>query len=58
MCPYFETRGDYCAIYGTKQDGYTEDHFCWSSGYWRDCPNYKQLCSVYNGNPPPPSHYK
>lgn len=59
MCPYYYEGGRYCAIYKTTQDSYNDSHYCHEcGGYYRDCPNYKQLERVYNGNPPPPSYYK
>ena len=60
MCPYYqENYGGYCAIYKTTQNSHNDSYYCHGcGGYWRECPNYKQLCSMYNGNPPPPSHYK
>ena len=59
MCPYYNEYGKYCAIYKTTQNDYNHRYYCQEcGGYYRDCPNFKQLERVYNGNPPPPSHYK
>ncbi len=58
MCPYYNDSQKTCKIYKTSQNESNRQDYCLECRCsYRDCPNYKQLEKVYNGNPPPPSHY-
>ena len=58
MCPYYDKDRDICKIYKTTQNSYNKAAYCLEGTYsFVDCPNYKQLCKVYNGFPPPPYKY-
>lgn len=58
MCPYYNRTQGVCKIYKTIQNDSNKRDYCEECRCsYKDCPNFKQLSSVYNGNPPPPSYY-
>lgn len=58
MCPYYNESGMYCKIYKTAQNSSNEQDYCKEGRCsYTECPNYKQLCKVYNGNPPASHNY-
>jgi len=40
MCPYYDADNKRCVFFGTLQEGYQKEHYCLSSGEWRNCENY------------------
>ena len=58
MCPYHNESQKTCKIYKTTQtESHRQDYCLEYRCSYRDCPNFKQLCKVYNGNPPSPHNY-
>ena len=58
MCPYYSQNYKICKIYKTTQNESNKNDYCLECRYnYTDCPNFKQLSKVYNGNPPPPNYY-